>query len=142
MAIGARSSTYLDKQIGWRLRLARIVRGISMKKLSDYANIAMQQVHKYEIGADRIPVSRLMVMARILAVPIEWFFDISDRPLASILNGNVHIRATAMFLRLFVSIKDAEKRKSLLRAVQRERRTSRIISRTTKGRNKIRGCPK
>lgn len=49
--------------------------GMSQEKLGDSLGLTFQQVQKYEKGANRIGASRLYQIARILGVPIEFFYD-------------------------------------------------------------------
>jgi len=48
--------------------------GISQYQLAQAIGIASQQIQKYEIGANRLSVSRLVAIAEALDVPIAWFF--------------------------------------------------------------------
>jgi transcriptional regulator with XRE-family HTH domain len=52
--------------------------GLSQEKLGDVLGLTFQQVQKYERGANRIAASRLLEIARILDVPIGFFFDDTD----------------------------------------------------------------
>ena len=49
--------------------------GMSQEKLADALGLTFQQVQKYEKGANRIGASRLLHIASILDVSIEFFFD-------------------------------------------------------------------
>ena len=49
--------------------------GMSQEKLGDSLGLTFQQVQKYEKGANRIGASRLYQIARVLGVPIEFFYD-------------------------------------------------------------------
>ncbi len=48
--------------------------GMSQHQLARAIGIASQQIQKYEIGANRLSVSRLVEIAAALDVPIAWFF--------------------------------------------------------------------
>jgi transcriptional regulator with XRE-family HTH domain len=48
--------------------------GMSQYQLARVIGIASQQIQKYEIGANRLSVSRLVEIAEALDVPIAWFF--------------------------------------------------------------------
>src|SRR5579863_7523643 len=65
----------IDKHVGARLRMRRVLVGMSQEKLGDALNITFQQIQKYEKGANRIGASRLQELARILQVPPSFFFD-------------------------------------------------------------------
>jgi transcriptional regulator with XRE-family HTH domain len=65
----------VDKHVGSRARMRRNMLGMSQEKLGDKLGITFQQVQKYEKGSNRISASRLHEMARILQVPVPFFFD-------------------------------------------------------------------
>src|SRR6202030_3641637 len=68
----------IDVHVGTRVRLRRTLLGMSQEKLGDSIGLTFQQVQKYERGANRIGASRLLELARILDVPIAFFFDDTD----------------------------------------------------------------
>lgn len=49
--------------------------GMSQEKLGESLGLTFQQVQKYEKGANRIGASRLFHIARVLGVPIEFFYE-------------------------------------------------------------------
>jgi transcriptional regulator with XRE-family HTH domain len=65
----------IDSHVGARLRMRRVVVGMSQERLGAALNITFQQIQKYEKGANRIGASRLQELARILQVPPAYFFD-------------------------------------------------------------------
>jgi transcriptional regulator with XRE-family HTH domain len=65
----------IDKHVGARVRMRRLMVGLSQTKLGDALNVTFQQVQKYEKGANRIGASRLQQLARVLGVPPAYFFD-------------------------------------------------------------------
>jgi transcriptional regulator with XRE-family HTH domain len=70
-----KSPTDVDKHIGSRVRARRVMLGMSQEKLADALGLTFQQVQKYEKGVNRIGASRLLHMAGILDVSIEFFFE-------------------------------------------------------------------
>jgi transcriptional regulator with XRE-family HTH domain len=48
---------------------------MSQEKLGDAIGLTFQQVQKYERGANRVGSSRLFDLARVLDVPVSYFFD-------------------------------------------------------------------
>ena len=64
-----------DKHVGSRVRMRRMMLGMSQEKLGDALGLTFQQVQKYEKGANRIGASRLQQISRILQVPVAFFFD-------------------------------------------------------------------
>jgi len=65
----------IDVHVGSRLRLRRTLLGMSQEKLGDAIDLTFQQVQKYERGANRIGASRLYELARVLDVPVSYFFE-------------------------------------------------------------------
>ena len=65
----------IDVHVGSRLRLRRTLLGMSQEKLGEALGLTFQQVQKYERGVNRIGASRLFDLARVLDVPIGFFFD-------------------------------------------------------------------
>lgn len=65
----------IDIAIGTNLRRRRIMLKKSMRELGDRLNISYQQVSKYELGANRISASDLWALAKMLDVPVTFFYD-------------------------------------------------------------------
>lgn len=74
----------IDKYVGSRVRMRRMMLGMSQEKLGNALGLTFQQVQKYEKGTNRIGASRLQQIANILQVPVSFFFDgapdIATRP--------------------------------------------------------------
>jgi len=69
------SANPIDIHVGARMRLRRTLLGLSQMALADSIGLTFQQVQKYERGANRIGASRLFDLARVLDVPVSFFFD-------------------------------------------------------------------
>lgn len=65
----------IDVHVGSRIRLRRTLLGMSQEKLGEALGLTFQQVQKYERGVNRVGASRLFDLARVLDVPIGFFFD-------------------------------------------------------------------
>ena len=65
----------IDVHVGGRVRLRRTLLGMSQEKLGEAIGLPHQQVAKYERGSNRIGASRLFDLARVLDVPVGFFFD-------------------------------------------------------------------
>tara|TARA_R100001369_G_scaffold24221_1_gene44608 strand:+ start:982 stop:1338 length:357 start_codon:yes stop_codon:yes gene_type:complete len=63
-----------DVFVGTKLRELRSITGHTQTSLGNAVGISFQQVQKYETGANRISVSRLVEFARVLDVPPSYFF--------------------------------------------------------------------
>lgn len=64
-----------DRYVGGRVRMRRMMLGMSQEKLGDALGLTFQQVQKYEKGANRIGASRLQHIAHIFQVPVAFFFE-------------------------------------------------------------------
>jgi transcriptional regulator with XRE-family HTH domain len=64
-----------DKHVGSRVRMRRMMLGMSQEKLGDALDLTFQQVQKYEKGTNRIGASRLQQISHILQVPVAFFFE-------------------------------------------------------------------
>lgn len=65
----------IDVHVGARVRLRRMMLGMSQEKLGEKLGITFQQIQKYEKGTNRIGASRLQSIASVLSVPVSFFFD-------------------------------------------------------------------
>ena len=65
----------LDVYVGSRLRLRRTLLGMSQEALAEGIGLTFQQVQKYERGTNRISVSRLVDICKVLKVQVDYFFD-------------------------------------------------------------------
>src|SRR5215472_11855930 len=65
----------IDKHVGSRVRMRRILLAMSQEKLAAALGLSFQQVQKYERGANRIGAGRLQQISHILQVPVEFFFE-------------------------------------------------------------------
>ncbi len=77
-----KSPSPIDIHVGARVRLRRMMIGMSQEKLGESLGLTFQQVQKYEKGANRIGASRLFTIASILDVPVEFLFE--DMPKSAI----------------------------------------------------------
>ena len=78
-----------DIFIGQRLKHRRSSFGISQSRLAQLEKLTFQQVQKYESGKNRISASRLYRFARILHVPISYFFDGMDDEISESKDVNI-----------------------------------------------------
>ena len=65
----------IDKHVGSRVRMRRMMLGMSQEKLGDALGLTFQQVQKYEKGTNRIGASRLQQISNILQVTPAFFFE-------------------------------------------------------------------
>ena len=65
----------IDRHVGSRVRMRRLMLGMSQTKLADGVGLTFQQVQKYEKGTNRMGASRLQQIAHVLQVPVPFFFE-------------------------------------------------------------------
>jgi len=65
----------IDVHVGARIRQRRTLLGMRQEKLGEAIGLTFQQVQKYERGANRVGSSRLFDLARVLDVPVSYFFE-------------------------------------------------------------------
>ncbi len=65
----------IDKHVGSRVRMRRVLLGMSQEKLGEALSLTFQQVQKYEKGTNRIGASRLQQISKTLDVSPGYFFE-------------------------------------------------------------------
>ncbi len=73
-------SNVVDAYVGARLRMRRVMLGMSQGKLGQLLGVTFQQVQKYEKGSNRISASRLRQASHVLDVPVEFFYEGAPTP--------------------------------------------------------------
>ena len=71
----ARRANPIDVHVGSRVRLRRMLMGMSQEKLGEHLGLTFQQIQKYEKGINRIGASRLFDLSQVLAVPVQYFYE-------------------------------------------------------------------
>src|SRR6478752_10801766 len=72
---GSRRANPIDTHVGSRVRLRRMLLGMSQEKLGEHLGLTFQQIQKYEKGINRIGASRLFDLSKVLAVPVQFFYE-------------------------------------------------------------------
>jgi transcriptional regulator with XRE-family HTH domain len=65
----------VDKYVGSRVRMRRIMLGMSQEKLGDALGLTFQQIQKYEKGTNRVGASRIQQISEILQIPVSFLFE-------------------------------------------------------------------
>lgn len=115
-----------DIYAGGKLRFQRQLKRISQTSLADALGITFQQVQKYEKGVNRISASRLQTVARILGVPVSFFFDEgihADRVTSQTDHGDEMLgflasKEVLQLSRHFLTIRDVNCRQAVLALIQ------------------------
>jgi transcriptional regulator with XRE-family HTH domain len=120
----------VDKYVGSRVRMRRIMLGMSQEKLGDSLKLTFQQVQKYEKGTNRIGASRLHQIADVLQVPVSFFFEggpageigsmdgLSEAPSPAYISDFLATSEGLALTRAFTRITDAKLRRSIVDLVE------------------------
>ena len=122
----------IDIHVGSRVRLRRMMLGMSQEKLGESLGITFQQIQKYEKGTNRIGASRLQHIARVLTVPVSFFFEdapgavptepgalgMAERPSASYVVDFLSSSEGIQLNKAFIRIKDAKIRRKVIELVR------------------------
>jgi transcriptional regulator with XRE-family HTH domain len=65
----------VDEYIGRRLLCRRRALGLTQDQLGAAIGVRLQQIQRYECGANKVFASRLWQLAEALDVPITYFFE-------------------------------------------------------------------
>ena len=68
-------SNVVDAYVGARLRMRRLMMGLSQSKLGEHLGVTFQQIQKYEKGTNRISAARLKQAAQVLDTTIQFFLE-------------------------------------------------------------------
>jgi len=129
---GSRRPNPIDVHVGGRVRLQRMLLGVSQEKLAERLGLTFQQIQKYEKGVNRIGASRLFDLAHVLGVPVQFFYDeapvgqtrtasapgMSERPADSYIFDFLNTREGLELNRAFARITDAKARRAILDLVR------------------------
>jgi transcriptional regulator with XRE-family HTH domain len=127
-----KSPNLTDKHVGSRVRMRRMMLDMSQTELGNNIGLTFQQVQKYEKGTNRIGAGRLHEIARILKVPISFFFEGSPRepgeqrgrgdtdlaPLPTYVTDFLATSDGLALTKAFMQIKDANLRRRIVSLVQ------------------------
>jgi transcriptional regulator with XRE-family HTH domain len=75
MIMAKKAPNPIDRHVGSRVRMRRMMLSMSQEKLGGALGLTFQQVQKYEKGTNRIGASRLQQISHILQVPVAFFFE-------------------------------------------------------------------
>jgi transcriptional regulator with XRE-family HTH domain len=115
----------VDVEVGHRIRIERLSRGLSQTALANQLGVTFQQVQKYEKGVNRVGAGRLTKIAEVLGVPVGSFF--SGKEL--LVDGQAKdgeasplklltVSGAFRLLRAYAEIEDANLRRSIVDLVE------------------------
>jgi transcriptional regulator with XRE-family HTH domain len=129
------SANHIDAHVGSRIRLRRMLMGMSQERLGEAVGLTFQQIQKYERGTNRVSASRLYDLAEVLEVPVAFFFDempadMASRAVKPVEGQGLHPpafdpdtnpmakREVAKLVRYYCTISDGQVRRRLLDMVR------------------------
>ena len=65
----------VNLHVGRRLRLRRLLAGLTQQQLGQAVGVRFQQIQKYESGANKLSAANLSQLARALNVSVSFFYD-------------------------------------------------------------------
>src|SRR2546425_41241 len=116
----------IDKHVGSRVRMRRLMLGMSQEKLGDALRLTFQQVQKYEKGTNRMGASRLQHISHILQVTVPFFFEgvpgqsknVGDAPSPAYVSDFVASSDGLALIKAFIRIKDPKLRRRIVDLVE------------------------
>lgn len=119
----------VDKYVGSRIRMRRIMLGMSQEKLGESLGLTFQQVQKYEKGTNRVGASRLQQISEILQVPVSFLFEggpggtfnangLSEAPSPAYVSDFLATSEGLALTRAFTRINDSKLRRSIVDLVE------------------------
>ena len=76
---GVGRAVLVDRFVAQRIRQRRRACGLNQRQFAEALGVSLQQVHKYETGANRVSAGRLAIMAETLGVAVSYFYpEVSD----------------------------------------------------------------
>jgi transcriptional regulator with XRE-family HTH domain len=109
----------VDVSVGTRIRQRRSLLGMSQSALGKAVGLTFQQIQKYERGSNRISASRLFEFAKVLDVPVPYFFDempsnaLAGQPIEQDRKDPLIKRETLELVRAYYKIREAPVRKHI-----------------------------
>jgi len=124
------SSHPIDIHVGKKIRLRRIVLGLSQAELGSKIGVTFQQIQKYERGANRVGSSRLYDLSQVLSVQINFFFEglndlpsllgdvtisgLAEKTTSGFTNEDIDSKETVTLVKAYYKIEDPAVRKKVL----------------------------
>jgi transcriptional regulator with XRE-family HTH domain len=123
-ASSTKETSPVDRHVGGRVRMRRIMLEMSQEKLGEALGLSFQQLQKYEKGMNRISASRLQHLSQILQVPVPFFFegapggDEEASALPSYINEFLATSDGLALAKAFMRIEDAKLRRLIVGIVE------------------------
>jgi len=86
----------IDRLVSKRLKVRRMMLGLSQQDLGGAVDVSIQQIQKYEKASNRISSGKLFTLSKFLKVPISYFFEQGDDTSNTI--GNIFAEDTENYI--------------------------------------------
>jgi len=120
-AMVKRAPNPVDKHVGSRVRMRRMMLGMSQEELGDGLGLTFQQVQKYEKGTNRIGAGRLQHISHILQIPVPFFFEGSphgEAPSPAYMSDFLATADGLALIKAFMRIKEPTLRRRIVELVE------------------------
>lgn len=121
----------VDKYVGSRVRMRRIMLGMSQEKLGEALGLTFQQIQKYEKGTNRVGASRIQQISEVLDIPVSFLFDggpggltngegsgLSENPSPAYVSDFLASAEGLALIRAFTKISNQKLRRSIVDMVE------------------------
>ena len=123
----------IDRLVSKRLKVRRMMLGLSQQDLGNAVDVSIQQIQKYEKASNRISSGKLFTFSKFLKVPINYFFEQGDDHSNIIGNifaeetetydhttdkNNVSEKELIVLIKAFSEIKNIQSRKKITELVK------------------------
>jgi len=127
--MSAKAPNPVDKYVGSRMRMRRIMLGMSQEKLGEALGLTFQQIQKYEKGTHRVGASRILQISEVLQVPVSFLFEggpssvpsgpgFAESPSPAYVSDFLATSEGLALTRAFSRILDAKMRRSIVDLVE------------------------
>jgi transcriptional regulator with XRE-family HTH domain len=122
----------IDKLVSRKLKMRRMMLGLSQEEIGQAVDVSIQQIQKYEKARNRIASGKLFTLAKFLKVPINYFFENSNDNLQTISNvfaeeseeynaneeSSVSEKELIQLIKSFGEIKNSQTRKKIIELIK------------------------
>ncbi len=122
----------IDKLVSRKLKMRRMMLGLSQEEVGQAVDVSIQQIQKYEKARNRIASGKLFTLAKFLKVPINYFFENSNDNLQMISNvfaeeseeyhahddSSVSEKELIQLIKSFGEIKNSQTRKKIIELIK------------------------
>ncbi len=119
----------VDKLVSQKLKMRRMMLGLSQEEVGQAIGVSIQQIQKYEKAKNRIASGKLFTLATLLKVPINYFFENSSYNITSafgekseeynaIDESSVAEKEIVQLIKSFSEVKNPHTRKKIIELIK------------------------